>query len=172
MIRLVVPALALAACSAPASAPAAEAPAPEAAAPAPESLVPADAATSFTVGEQTVTIRGTRLIAPPAGRDVAAAFMTLQSDGVADRLVAVASPVAPTVEIHDHIHDHATGAMSMQKIDGIDLPAGTPVELRSGGKHVMLFGVTGPLTPGETVDLTLTFASGASVLVPATVEGY
>jgi periplasmic copper chaperone A len=47
--------------------------------------------------------------------------------------------------------------MRMQKVDGIDLPAGQTVNLASGGYHVMLFDLKRQLKDGEQVPLTLTF---------------
>jgi copper(I)-binding protein len=47
--------------------------------------------------------------------------------------------------------------MRMQKVDGIDLPANQPVNLSSGGYHVMLFDLKQQLKDGEQVPLTLTF---------------
>ena len=47
--------------------------------------------------------------------------------------------------------------MRMQKVDGIDLPAGQPVNLSSRSYHVMLFDLQRQLKEGEQVPLTLVF---------------
>jgi copper(I)-binding protein len=47
--------------------------------------------------------------------------------------------------------------MNMEAVDGIDLPAGKPVALASGGYHVMLMQLKRQLKDGETVPLTLVF---------------
>ena len=55
------------------------------------------------------------------------------------------------------------------KGEGLPLPAGQAVALAPGGNHLMLLGVQEPLVAGDTVALTLTFATSAPVEVTATV---
>lgn len=93
-------------------------------------------------------IRGT----VPAQKSTGA-FMTLTSSEQA-RLVAVSTPIAKRAEIH--LSSTASGVMQMQAVDAIDLPAGQRVELKPGGYHVMLLGLTAPLKDGDVVPLTLT----------------
>lgn len=81
------------------------------------------------------------------------AFMDLTA-ATDSRLVAAASPVAGTVEIHEMRMEG--DVMRMRAITGLDLPAGKTVELRPGGYHVMLMGLKKPLNDGETVPITLT----------------
>jgi copper(I)-binding protein len=45
--------------------------------------------------------------------------------------------------------------MKMSAVDGIDLPAGKPVALASGGYHVMLMQLKRQMKEGDTVPLTL-----------------
>ena len=45
--------------------------------------------------------------------------------------------------------------MKMRQVDGVELPAGVPVNLASGGYHVMLMDLKGQLKAGDTVALTL-----------------
>ncbi|MFA9217227.1 MAG: copper chaperone PCu(A)C [Sphingomonadaceae bacterium] len=92
-------------------------------------------------------IRGTVPAAKSTG-----AFMQLQSVQDA-RLLAVRSSVAGVVEIHEMKMDGQM--MKMHAVDGIDLPAGKPVELASGGYHVMLMELKRQLKEGEQVPLTL-----------------
>ena len=85
------------------------------------------------------------------------AFMTLRS-AQATRLVAVTSPVAAHVEMHQS--DMKDGVMSMNQVDSVALPAGRPVALASGGLHLMLVGLKRQLKEGEKVPLTLVFSRG------------
>jgi copper(I)-binding protein len=87
----------------------------------------------------------------PAGK-ATGAFMQIQSQQDA-RLVEVRSPVAGVVEIHQMAMDN--GMMKMGAVDGIDLPAGKPVALASGGYHVMLMQLKQQVKEGDTVPLTL-----------------
>jgi protein SCO1/2 len=108
-----------------------------------------------------------RAVAP--GATVSAAFMMLHNPTAAARaLVAAASPAATTVELHTHQNDG--GVMRMRQVERIDVPAGGQTTLAPGGYHVMLIGLTGPLTEGATVPLTLTFDDGARLTVDAPVR--
>jgi copper(I)-binding protein len=80
------------------------------------------------------------------------AFMMLQAERDA-RLVAVSSPVAGQGQIHQM--DMRGDMMKMQQVDGIDLPAGKPVNLASGGYHIMLIDLKRQVRPGESVPLSL-----------------
>ena len=98
----------------------------------------------------TVTDPWVRATVPAA--KASGAFMLLQSAQDA-RLVEVRSPVAAMVELHQMSMEN--GMMKMGAVDGIDLPAGKPVALASGGYHVMLMGLKQQMKEGDTVPLTL-----------------
>lgn len=87
-----------------------------------------------------------------------------------DRLIAAASDAAARVELHTHIED-ANGVMRMVEVeDGFEIPAGGQTELRRGGLHVMLMGLTRPLVQGETIDLTLTFENAGDMVVTVPID--
>ena len=100
----------------------------------------------------------------------AGAFMRVQS-ATAQRLVGVSTPVAGRAELHEMAMENNT--MRMRQVDAIDLPAGKPVNLASGGYHVMFFDLKRQLKEGETVPVTLVLQDGAkksSVTVEAQVK--
>jgi len=86
------------------------------------------------------------------------AFMRLQSPAPA-RLVGVQTEVAGRAELHEMAMDGQT--MRMRKVEGIELPAGKPVNLASGGYHVMLFDLKRQVKEGESVAITLTIQDAA-----------
>ncbi len=86
------------------------------------------------------------------------AFMRLQSPTQA-RLVGVQTEVAGRAELHEMAMDGQT--MRMRKVEGIELPAGKPVNLASGGYHVMLFDLKRQVKEGESVAITLTVQDAA-----------
>ncbi len=99
-----------------------------------------------------------------------AAYVTVTNAGTeGDRLVAAASPVAAKVELHVHLMED--GVMKMRPVDGIDIGPGAAVEFHPGGYHVMLLGLTGPLTAGTSFPMTLTFAKAGAVAVTVEVKG-
>jgi len=94
-------------------------------------------------------VRGTVPVQKTTG-----AFVTLTSSAEA-KLVAVSTPVAKSVEIH--ASEEKDGVMHMHALEAIALPAGQRVELKPGGFHIMLVGLTRALGAGDTVPLTFTF---------------
>lgn len=105
----------------------------------------------------------------PPGARTGAAFLTLRGGAAADRLIAVESPAAARVEIHETSQDEA-GVMRMRKLEaGLPVPAGEAVTLASGGLHVMLIDLAAPLKAGETAALILRFDSGAEIAVEAPI---
>lgn len=81
------------------------------------------------------------------------AFMQLTA-ARAVKVVAVSSPLAGVVEIHEMKMEG--GVMKMRAVDALPLPAGQAVALKPGSYHVMLMGLQRPIKAGETVPLTLT----------------
>lgn len=69
------------------------------------------------------------------------------------KLVAVQSPVAGVVEIHEM--SMQGNVMNMHAIPELALPAGKMVELKPGGYHVMLMDLKQTMKGGEVVPLTL-----------------
>jgi len=100
---------------------------------------------------------------------IGAAYMAITSP-VADELVAAAvdPSIAGTVEIHEVALDD--GMMRMREVAGIALPAGETVMLEPGGFHLMLLDMPAVLPVGTTVEIILTFASGATRTVSAEVR--
>jgi periplasmic copper chaperone A len=99
-----------------------------------------------------------------------AVYLVLANGGAAaDRLVAAQADVSNAIEIHETKMEG--DVMRMAQVEGgIEVPAGGQVELRPGGLHVMLIGLTRDLNVGDTFPLTLEFASGAKLQVEAEVR--
>lgn len=99
---------------------------------------------------------------PAAQGGAGAGFMVLANpDAKPDALVAVQSPLAREVQIHQS--SMANGIASMRRLDRVPLAAGARVTFAPGGYHLMLLGLTKALKAGDAVPATLTFASGAKV---------
>ena len=107
---------------------------------------------------------------PPPNLSVTAAYMTLGNSGDDDlTVVAAESPIAGTVELHEHLHD-AAGVMRMRQVASLSLPAGGSLAMEPGGLHLMLIGLHQPLAEGEIVPVTLHLADGRSLEVAAEVR--
>jgi copper(I)-binding protein len=123
-------------------------------------LIAALAAGLFSVSalaQVTVTEPWVRATVP--AQKSTGAFMQLQSATPA-RLLEVRTPVAGRAEIHEMAMEGQV--MRMRQVKSIDLPAGKPVVLASGGYHVMLLDLKRQLKEGENVDLTLVVQDAAA----------
>jgi copper(I)-binding protein len=108
-----------------------------------------------------IQVEGAWLRATVAGQQGTGGFMKLRA-GVPVRLVGVSSPVAGVAELHEmKLED---GVMRMRPLAGLDIPAGTTVELKPGGNHLMLMDLKQPLARGTTVPLTLHLRNTAGEL--------
>lgn len=106
---------------------------------------------------------------PAAEGGTAAGFMTLRNpDETGDALVAVASPLAKTAQMHQS--SLSGGMASMKQLDRLALPPGAVVTFAPGGYHLMFVGLKAPLKTGDSLPATLTFASGAKVKVSFVVS--
>lgn len=101
--------------------------------------------------------------AMPPGAKVGGGGLIVKNNGNADdRLIAVESPSAGRVELHEMTMEN--DVMKMRKLEnGIVIPAGQTVELKTGGLHLMFMEVVKPFAEGETVPVTLTFEGAGKV---------
>lgn len=113
------------------------------------SSLPAQAQVSVTEA----WVRGT-----VPGQGATGAFMNLAARNDT-ALVAVASPVAEIIEIHEMWMDG--GVMRMRAVERLPIEAGKTVELKPSGYHIMMMALTRPVNAGDTVPITLTFEDRA-----------
>ena len=104
--------------------------------------------------------------APEAGVDVAG-YAVIANSGPEDRLVSLECGCAERVEVHRVTR--ANGTVSMDRAGDLPIPARGRIEVRPGSElHFMLVNLRAPLAAGDRRDLTLRFASGASLRAPFT----
>ena len=90
-------------------------------------------------------------------------FVVRNTGGEDDRLISAESPSAGRVELHEMVMQN--DVMKMRKIsDGIAIPAGQTVELKSGGLHLMFMDVAKPFAEGDSIPVTLTFEKAGAVV--------
>ena len=103
------------------------------------------------------------------GGGTAAVYVVLTNPGTqAHALVSATSDAAKTVELHETRNE--AGVMKMRPVKSIRVPPGGKVEMKPGGYHIMLIGLTHDLKPGDTVAVTLKFDQGPEVSVDAPVK--
>lgn len=117
----------------------------------------------YKVGELEIVHPASRAMVP--GAKVGGGFMTITNHGKADdRLVSITSPATPDVQLHEMAV--TDGVMKMRQMkDGIPVPAGKTVELKSGGLHVMFMDVKTPFKEGDKVPAVLHFEKAGDVNV-------
>ncbi len=98
------------------------------------------------------TVKGAWVRGTVAQQKATGAFMQITS-AQGGKLVAVASPAAGLVEIHQM--SMQGDMMKMNAVPGVELPAGKMVELKPGGYHVMLMDLKQQAKPGDSIALTL-----------------
>ena len=107
---------------------------------------------------------------PAVSGQPGAAYFTVRGGNRADTLVAVSAPFALKADMHESMKgDH--GMMSMAPVKDIPVAAGATLAFEPGGKHVMVYSVGPNVKAGDTVPLTLAFASGKKIEAPAKVVG-
>ena len=95
-----------------------------------------------------------------------AAYMTIRNRGSEDdRLVGIVIPAPANAMLH--ASETSGGVLRMREMgSGLAIPAGTSVELKPGGSHIMITGLDAPLREGSSLDLRLKFEkSGESAVV-------
>jgi copper(I)-binding protein len=98
-----------------------------------------------------------------------AVYVTIVNRGAGpDALISAATDAASTVELHEVVQEG--GVMKMRPLPRVEVPASGRLEMKPGGHHIMLLGLTRDLKPGDTVSVTLTFDKAGRMTVDAPVR--
>jgi copper(I)-binding protein len=99
-----------------------------------------------------------------------AGYLTITNTGAEpDTLIAVESPAAARVEIHEG--STASGVMRMQALpEGLPIAPGATVTLKPGGAHLMLIGLTAPLKADGKAPATLVFKRAGRLAVEFKIQ--
>ena len=100
-------------------------------------------------------------------------FGVIKNTTGADVTVTGAStPAARKVELHETVAG-TTGGMQMRaKEGGFVIPAGGELRLEPGANHIMLMGLTAPVTAGSEVTFTLALAGGGTLTFTALAKDF
>jgi copper(I)-binding protein len=111
-------------------------------------------------------------------------YLTITDTGaVPDRLLAAASPVAQSVELHQSFATHSgpastampgmdmSAVMSMRRVADVKVPAHGEVRFEPGGNHIMLVGLRRDLHANDVFSLRLHFARAGWVPLQVRVRG-
>ncbi len=107
--------------------------------------------------------------ASATGAQVGGVFLTLTNSGVTPvQVVSATCALAANVELHTH-QTRLDGTVGMMAVPALTVPAQGQLDLKPGGFHIMLIGLTGRLAEGTTFPLSLTTAVGTVISVQVAV---
>jgi len=103
--------------------------------------------------------------ATPGGARVGGAYLKITNTGSEpDRLTGGSVPIAKSIEVHEMAM--AGDVMKMRRLEkGLEIKPGETVELKPGGNHLMLMGLTQGLKEGQPVTGKLVFEKAGTVEV-------
>lgn len=104
-----------------------------------------------------------------SGGNSAVYFTIANETGQSDKLLRAESDAAEFVEVHMTTMD-AEGNMRMQQQESVPVAAGSQVEFKPGGLHIMLIGLHQDLAVGQDIQLTLHFETSGAVQVQAKIQ--
>ena len=93
---------------------------------------------------------------PQSGGNGAAFAVTLNGLDRPVRLVGATTEAAASVELHETSNENDVMRM-VHHPEGFEIGSGEILILEPGGKHMMLIGLTAPLTAGESTTIQLLF---------------
>jgi periplasmic copper chaperone A len=119
-------------------------------------------AVDYRAGDMVVAHPWSRPTPPVAS--VGAVYFTMTNFGPkADRLIAISTPVAGKVQIHES--RKVQGMVQMRAVTSIECLPGQTVKSEPGGLHVMLLDLTHPLAAGAQFPLMMRFRDAGTVTV-------
>lgn len=119
-------------------------------------------AVDYRAGDMVVAQAWSRTTPPVA--TVGAVYFTITNLGRnADRLIAISTPVAGKVEMHES--RKVQGMVQMRAVTSIECLPGQTVKSEPGGLHVMLLDLTHPLAAGAQFPLMMRFRDAGTVTV-------
>ncbi|TVQ67302.1 MAG: copper chaperone PCu(A)C [Balneolaceae bacterium] len=107
---------------------------------------------------------------PGRANGVTAVYMhVLNGSAETDTLVAISSPVAGLVELHETF-DRGDGMMGMRESEEPFFPGESVVSMRPGGLHIMLMQLREALQEGDEVEVTLEFSIAGEMTLSVPVQ--
>jgi copper(I)-binding protein len=101
--------------------------------------------------------------ATPNGAPVAGGYLRITNNGSStDRLLGGTTPAGTAIQVHEMTMKD--GVMMMREIvGGLEIAAGSSVELKPGGNHLMIIGLKQNLREGDHLPITLMFEKAGKV---------
>lgn len=104
-------------------------------------------------------ISDARIVQPPPGSNVAAAYFTVSnSSDKALEITGAASDIAAKTEVHLSIIENDVAKMAKQ--NSVVIEPGESLEFKHGSFHVMFMGLNEELVAGNSLSITLATSAG------------
>ena len=97
-----------------------------------------------------------------------AGYFTVHGGQEDVRLLSVISPAVLRVELHESIE--RDGVMSMQTVNGVNIPARQDMAFQPGGAHLMIWGINAAVKDQGKLPLTFVFSNGDRIIVDAVIR--
>jgi copper(I)-binding protein len=110
-----------------------------------------------------IKVENAWLQAVPPVAEATAAYMRIRNLSQSPlKLISASSPIAAKIEpmITTRHQRNGQEVMGMESVESLEIPAGGILELKPGGDHLMVMGLTSHPKEGERVKLTVRFAPG------------
>jgi copper(I)-binding protein len=110
-----------------------------------------------------IKVENAWLQAVPPVAEATAAYMRFRNLSQAPlKLIGASSSIAEKVDLMITTRQQRNGQeiMGMESVGTLEIPAGGILELKPGGNHLMIMGLTSHPKEGESVKLTVRFAPG------------
>lgn len=124
------------------------------------------------VSRQGLRVENARVVLLPGGKDGTAYLDVINPAATPDRLRSIDSPAVQDIQTHESLDEGGVVRMRARP-DGFEVPSAGRLELKEGGKHIMLLGIAEPPAEGRTILLRLHFdqAGLLEVEAPVTIIG-
>ncbi len=119
-------------------------------------------------GGDALQVENAWLRAAPDGSALGAAYMLVNNDGPATRLVAVRSDAHTMASLHETMI--SDGVSRMRALPSVAIPANRSVRMAPGGLHIMLMDPHRTLRVGDRFQMYLEFSDGRSLTIPVLVS--
>jgi copper(I)-binding protein len=114
-------------------------------------------------GNAPIQVENAWMQAVPPVSEVTAAYMRIKNLGpTLLKLTGASSPIAAKIEPMITTRSERNGqvVLGMANVDSLEIPPGGVLELKPGGSHLMITGLTSHPKEGDRVKLTVRFAPG------------
>ena len=128
-----------------------------------------DAVETAPVGVPGMSVENGRLVLPPVAGNPVAVYFDLAYDGERGLTIRRADVAGAEAAM---LHDYAEydGKMQMMEALPIGIKKGDKLKFEPGAKHVMAFGMSEEIKPGDTAEVTLTVSGGDKYTFEATAQ--